>query len=154
MPSKKAQIPKTPVKPDDDVDPATIAKNNENKESARKLISTLKDKIPRVHSPIKREELSDIFCEIKCNCELEEASTTDRLDKLIAVTDAEILEPSKPEKYTKEDSTTTESDKASDLGMESRQRFILLHTGRTLQTVRGRPTTPRYHVTQWREHVC
>ena len=116
MPSKK--IPKTPIKPDDDVDPATVAKNNENKESARKLISTLKDKIPRVHSPIKREELSDIFCDIKCNCELEEAGTTDRLNKLIAVTDAEILEPSKPERYTKEDSVTTESDKASDLGME------------------------------------
>ena len=78
MPSKKVQIPKTPVKPDDDVDPATIAKNNENKESARKLISDLKVKIPRVHSPIKREELSDIFCDIKCNCELEEAGTTDR----------------------------------------------------------------------------
>ena len=118
MPSKKVQIPKTPVKPDDDVDPATIAKNNENKESARKLISDLKVKIPRVHSPIKREELSDIFCDIKCNCELEEAGTTDRLNKLIAATDAEILEPSKPERYTKEDSVTTESDKASDLGME------------------------------------
>ena len=102
MPAKR--ILKTPVKPDDQLDPATVIKNNENKESARKLISTLKDKIPRVHSPIKREELSDIFCDIKCNCELEEAGTTDRLNKLIAVTDAEILEPSKPEKY-KEDST-------------------------------------------------
>ena len=117
MPSKKVQIPKTPVKPDDDVDPATIAKNNENKESARKLISDLKVKIPRVHSPIKREELSDIFCDIKCNCELGEAGTTDQLNKLIAATDAEILEPSKPEK-DKEESTTTESDKASDLGMD------------------------------------
>ena len=105
MPVKK--IPRTPVSTDDQPDPATIIKKNENKESARKLISDLKVKIPRVHSPIKREELSDIFCDIKCNCELEEAGTTDRLNKLIAVTDAEILEPSKPDKYTKEDSITT-----------------------------------------------
>ena len=63
MPAKKTF--KTPSKPDDHVDPATVTKNNENKESARKLISTLKDKVPRVHSPIKREELSDIFCDIK-----------------------------------------------------------------------------------------
>ena len=122
MPVKKN--PKTPVKPDDDVDPATIAKNNENKESARKLISDLKVKIPRVHSPIKREELSDIFCDIKCNCELEEAGTTDQLNKLIAATDAEILEPSKPEK-DKEESTTTESDKASVGANKKRYSFYL-----------------------------
>ena len=40
MPTKKTF--KTPSKPDDHVDPATVTKNNENKESTRKLISTLK----------------------------------------------------------------------------------------------------------------
>ena len=60
MPVKK--ILKTLVKPDDQPNPATVIKNNENKESACKLTSTLKDKIPRVHSPAKREELSNLFC--------------------------------------------------------------------------------------------
>ena len=110
MPVKK--ILKTPIKPDDQLDPATVIKNNENKESARKLISTLKDKIPRVHGPVKREELSNLFCDIKCNCEFEDAGTTDRLNNLIAATDAELLDPSIPVKDTKEDLVTTESGKA------------------------------------------
>ena len=116
MPVKK--IPKTPIKPDGESDPATVIKN-ENKESARKLTSILKDKIPRVQSPVRREELSNLFCDIKCNCEFEDVGTTDRLNNLIAATDAELLDPAAPEKDTKEESVTTESDKdVSDIDLE------------------------------------
>ena len=76
MPVKKIKEAKTPNK-SEEVDPATAS---ENKESARKLIDILKDKIPTVQSPARRVELSDLFVDIKCKCELEDTRTTDRLN--------------------------------------------------------------------------
>ena len=47
MPDKKTKTPKTPGKLYDEIDPETATKN---KESARKLISLLQEKIPNVQS--------------------------------------------------------------------------------------------------------
>ena len=132
MPDKKNKTLKTPVKPDDEPDPATVTKN---KESARKLASLLKENIPNVQSPARRVELSDLFCDIKCKCEFEDASTTDRLNSLVAETDAELLDPTGPP--GKDDTATTESEKAmSELDQEeSELSYCTLE--RPSQTLRG-----------------
>ena len=77
MPDKKTKTPKTPGKPYDEIDPETATKN---KESARKLISILQEKIPDVQSPAKRVELSDLFVDIKCKCELEDSCAMDHVN--------------------------------------------------------------------------
>ena len=89
MPVKPKKEVKTPNK-SEEVDPATAS---ENKESALKLIDILKGKIPTVQSPVRRVELSDLFVDIKCRCELEDTGTTDRLNQLDAEVDAELVDP-------------------------------------------------------------